>query len=262
MSAFGFDKLSSRWRIRADLVAQTGLRVGAGKNLDAVATNLPLMRDGNGDPYLPGSSLKGALRSGLERVLRGINSKDLHSCDPLSEETACAPAFRVDKGQRVKVSYKFEDLEKLLCPACKLFGSREMAGRIFIRDLRRTFGSPAEVRDGVGIDRDLRTASPGVKYDLEVMPPGTRFALEVLLENTDDLLRSLALVGLDLIDQGEIRLGGMSSRGLGWVKLENVEIEATTPALLLSADPKGRYLKKKWDVELAEARNVLAKLAA
>ena len=36
-----FERLHDRYQLKADLVAVTGLRVGGGKSVDAVATNDP-----------------------------------------------------------------------------------------------------------------------------------------------------------------------------------------------------------------------------
>lgn len=260
MSTLTFDTLTSRWRLWGQLVAESGLRIGAGKDLGAAATDLPLLRDGNGDPYLPGSSFKGALRSGLERVLRGVNSPRLRACDPF--EAPCAPSFHEEEGRRVPVQYDLAALEEKLCRTCQIFGSQHLAGRIYILDLRHREGGPAELRDGVGIDRDLGTAASGVKYNLEVLPPGSRFDFELMLENADDVQRALVWVGLDLVNAGEIRLGGLTSRGLGRVRLEVAGLSRADAGSLLLAEPEKRYSAKSWEDELAAARQRLAAVAA
>lgn len=67
-----FDTLHNRLRVTANLVAQTALRIGAGRASDVVSNDLPVLRDGRNRPFVPGASLKGAFRSQLEALLRAI----------------------------------------------------------------------------------------------------------------------------------------------------------------------------------------------
>lgn len=226
-----FDKLLSRYRITADLEAASALRVGAGKSFDVAATDQPLIRDGLGRPYIPGSSLKGALRSGLEQTLRGLGSEKLKSCD-LFEEPCIKAA---DRGRNSK-GLPFDQVQARICDVCGLFGSPFLAGRIFIHDLPQKSpdtSPPSEIRDGVGINRDLRTAQRGIKYDYEAVSPGTRFEMEILLENANEVQRALTFKLLEFLDEGQILLGGLTSRGLGRVRLRDVKVEHTDAARLL-----------------------------
>ena len=106
--------------------------------------------------------------------------------------------------------------------------------RVFIHDLPCLGGAPTEVRDGVAIHRDLGTVHGNLKYDVEVVPVGSRFRLEMVLENADEVRRALVLQTLELLHQGEILLGGLTSRGLGRVRLENRSIERTDAGRLLA----------------------------
>ncbi len=227
-----FERFTERYRLRAQLETVTALRVGAGKRFEAAATDQPVIRDGLGRPYLPGSSLKGALRAGLERTLRGLDRDDLWACD-LFEKPCTEPLQeRQKRGEEVPLA----DVQETVCPACGLFGSSFLAGRIFLHDLPIDEASsrPPEVRDGVGITRDLRTAQGGIKYDFEAVPPGTRFHLEMLLENVDEIQLALALKALELLDAGQILLGGLTTRGLGRVRLRQPELGRIDAAALLA----------------------------
>ena len=65
-----FDKFHNRLRIDAVLVAETGLHIGAGEDsYQPTAINGSVLRDASGQPYIPGSSLKGVLRAFLASVL-------------------------------------------------------------------------------------------------------------------------------------------------------------------------------------------------
>jgi len=52
-----------------DLVCETGLHIGAGKgSLEIGGADNPVVKDAYGRPYVPGSSLRGRLRSLLEQA--------------------------------------------------------------------------------------------------------------------------------------------------------------------------------------------------
>ena len=231
-----FDRLSTRYRIQALLVTETGLRIGAGKSLDVATSDQPVIRDGLNRLFLPGSSLKGVLRSGLEAVLRGLDDERFPACDPFLE--LCTQEL-AERAQKARKSVDPDDVLQEICIVCGLFGSPHLAGRVFVADLplAEQALSRTEVRDGVGIDRDRKVAQtdPPAKFDHEVVPPGTAFKLEMLLENVDDPIQlGLVLKTLELLDTGEIRLGGMTSRGLGRVSLAERRLERTDAGRLLA----------------------------
>ena len=64
--------VKSRYRISGDLVLVTALHLGGGRN-PAKGTDSPIMRDGFARPFIPGSSLKGALRTTVERIVPNLN---------------------------------------------------------------------------------------------------------------------------------------------------------------------------------------------
>lgn len=258
---FSFEKLRSRYRLKADLVAASGLRVGAGKSFDAAATDQPVIRDALGRPYIPGSSLKGVLRSGLEAILRSLDRRDLWACETFeSSKQRCVGDSEQDRQRSNRRELLgLDEVLRRSCTACSLFGSQFLAGRVFIHDLPWTGGAPTEVRDGVGIHRDLGTAQPKIKYDVEVVPVGTRFRLEMLLENVDEVRLALVLQTLQLLDQGDLLLGGLTTRGLGRVQLENRSLERTDAARLLSG--KG-YKQLDYDAELETAGQRLLEVLA
>ena len=254
-SLASFEKLKVRYVLEADLVAKTGLRVGAGKSLDAAATNLPIMRDALGRPFIPGSSVKGVLRSGLESALRGLGSPALRACDPFaaladrSEPVGYDPdrdhllrtcerttILKRDADGRIDSSRELGWILENTCTVCGLFGSPSLGGRVFVHDLPMVGVAHTEVRDGVGLDRDLGTAATGAKYDVEVVPPGTRFGMELLLENVDEIQLALVLRCLRMLDEGELLLGGMTSRGLGRVKVDQPKLKRTTARRLLTGE--------------------------
>jgi len=90
-----------------------------------------------------------------------------------------------------------------------------------------------QIRDGVGIDRDLGTARSGIKYDFEVVVPGTHFGVEILAENMDDWELGFLLVILRIWEQGGLPIGGKSTRGPGWGKLQGLTLRRVEASTLL-----------------------------
>jgi CRISPR/Cas system CSM-associated protein Csm3 (group 7 of RAMP superfamily) len=97
---------------------------------------------------------------------------------------------------------------------------------------------PTEIRDGVGINRDLRTAQRGIKYDFEAVPPGSAFRMEMLLENANPVQWALVLKLLRLLDKGQILIGGLTTRGLGRLRFKEgtVVLERTDAMRLLDGN--------------------------
>src|SRR5919205_1694031 len=61
-------KLIGKLVLEADLTCETGLHIGAGKgSLEIGGADNPVVKDAFGRPYIPGSSLRGKLRSLLEQ---------------------------------------------------------------------------------------------------------------------------------------------------------------------------------------------------
>src|SRR3954465_8561228 len=91
-----FHRLEQRLPLSGALVTRPALRIGSGGGGELDAVDLPVLRDATGYPFIPGSSLKGPLRSTVEALLRGADhgrAAGLWACDPLIEkegpERAC-----------------------------------------------------------------------------------------------------------------------------------------------------------------------------
>ena len=55
--------------LEGDMTCETGLHVGAGKgSLEIGGSDNPVVKDAFGRPYVPGSSLRGKIRSLLEQA--------------------------------------------------------------------------------------------------------------------------------------------------------------------------------------------------
>lgn len=231
-----WDTLVRRVVVRGRLVARTGLHIGdGGRSADPTALDDSVIRAPDGNPFIPGSSLKGAVRSFLERLAAARAGWLMGEHDG-----TCAHAMEQrdwDTWVREQAQGEADRIYAALCPACRLLGAPHYAGRLQVRDLPAVPGSgpghwerPGHwrvrlgERNGVGIHRDTGTAASGVLYDFQVVPPGTAFALELLLENPADAEWHNALVALVALARGDIPLGGKVTRGLGAVALTEVQI--------------------------------------
>jgi CRISPR-associated RAMP protein (TIGR02581 family) len=225
-----FERFDSRIDLNGRLTLLTGLHIGTGGSHAVTGSDNPVVRDGRGLPYVPGSSFKGALRSTVEALLRAISStpgREPWACDPLDEEGRCVTAADV----REKDDQEVSDLVQRsvaeggkACTVCRLFGSPWLASKVKVKDLYVSNGEGwpgrTEVRDGVAIDRDTETVAGGRKYDFEVIPSGVSFDLHIVIDNADTRELGLLFLGLREFEAGRVPLGGKVSRGLGGVRIE------------------------------------------
>lgn len=229
------DRLHHRYSLRGAVVFDGAVHVGTGEMGGVLsATDMPVARDGQGLPYLPGSSLRGALRAGVESLLRGLSRSELRVCDPFdtgekSQDRSCSERIKDARAERA--DFKEDEAFTLAwdnsCEVCKLFGSSFLASRVRIADLplaSELDEAPIYVRDGVGLDRDLRTASRRILYSFEAVSVGARFDLKIDFENAEPYEMGLLLVGLDLFKDGLAAVGGKRSRGLGAAGVEDLVV--------------------------------------
>ncbi len=199
---------------------------------NATGTDLPFVltyRSGKeeGEPYLPGSSLKGVLRSHAERLSRTF-APQARICDPhLHVAERGRESSRVQfcgdqlHPKRDDTPLQSHELYKRSCPICRTFGSTVYRGRLAIGDAYLVPGQKhvIERRDGVGIDRFTGGASRGVKFEMEVLTSG-QFRTRMRIENFEDWqLGLLALLTRDLEDKF-ISIGHSTTRGLGRLKAQ------------------------------------------
>lgn len=221
---------------RFRLTCETGLHIGAGKSADLAGSDLPVIRDAAGRPLVPGSSLRGILRSGVEAICLslGLDSvRDLApGIPPAANGSPADPAAAFETQWR-----KLTLVERLFGKVAEKGGGFSYGSRLQISDAVSLEDVAVELRDGVGIDRETRTAATGVKYDLEVVPAGTRFHGRIRLKNPADYELGLVAQALSMLDQGALLLGGKSARGLGWVKVEVLAPRTLDAATLLAGPP-------------------------
>lgn len=213
--------------LSATLHCETGLRIGATESTIAIGgVDNPVLRNAiTNQPYIPGSSLKGKLRSLLERryELRQNWAIDrgriqVHVCEQPEEYAACpvCPVFGVAAPQRAR----WFCLSRLRVPDVVLTdASRERLERV-ATDLPYT-----EVKTEVAIDRITSAAVP---RPMERVPAGAEFgpARFTLFRYAGDDVRShlgVLLEGLQLLEADY--LGSAGSRGSGRITFRNIALE-------------------------------------
>lgn len=263
--------LQNRYVFTGQLLMTTGLHIGGGK-VTLSASDSPVVLTPDGLPYIPGSSLKGSLRSTTEKLVAGLPEElgltTCGLCEGMQSETcATARAEAIFKQRRQARDAKearriIEEERGTLCHTCQLFGSPFAAGRIVVSDLgllEESWSTAIQIRDGVAIDRDTETARPSLKYDFEVVPASTRFQMRLVLENATEIDLRLLSIGLSEFISGYGSIGGFRTRGLGGCLLDELKIYKLD---LANPDPAIRqsnlriYLKRK----LAESESGLAEV--
>lgn len=222
--------LKKKHRLTASLVFDTAWRIGSGEEGETMS-DLGVVIDPKGQPVLPGSSLKGKLRSTCETLSHALG---LSAC-MLNHDASgvkCTSDVKYyhdirdayEQALQTGVQERLQWIKEHTCDVCKLFGSPMQASRLWISDGMLTeWASVVQVRDGVVIDRDSQTAVNGLKYDYEVIPPSSQFELCIDLENPTD--QDMALLGVALFEwHAGSSIGGFTSRGLGRFHLENIRL--------------------------------------
>ncbi len=206
-------------RIRAILLAKTGLRIGMSRDQMAIGDlDNPVIRNPLTDePYIPGSSLKGKLRYLLEWSLGGdyiLKAQERHVFassnpdDPVARICGLAPE---NDEKALKVARERGPTRLLVRDAYLTPDSKEELERTVARG-----GYLTEIKQEGFIPRLGGNANPRTT---ERVPAGSRFAASMTYRVLDDkdevyfqkyLMRALELLELD-------GLGGHISRGYGQV---------------------------------------------
>jgi CRISPR-associated RAMP protein (TIGR02581 family) len=209
-----FDRLINRYVIRARLQAEGALHIGTG--VADVNTDAPFIRMGNA-AYIPGSSLRGVLRSTAERLWHAIRPGQGYCISFQTPDGACDT--RIDDSRHLETKANQHTLQ--FCPMCRFFGSTAIASRFKITDAVQFAGKLKEPvrRDGVGIDRDTETARDQIKYDFETLEPGCGFEITMQVENAGDQDKAILYMLLVEMKNG-VDVGGKRSRGLGRIVLQ------------------------------------------
>ena len=181
----------------------------------AVTDPAPLTAVGKLSFFVPGSSMRGAWRSHLERILRSFETDTAKICDPLEEDereadASCSRVLTLCEDLRVPYSQS--------CPVCRLFGSTMQASRISIGDGEVDRKQPGRLvqREHVRINR--RTGAVGGAPLKFFALQETRFHVDVRLRNFE--LSHVVMLGMLLTDLklSNVPLGSGKNKGYGKVR--------------------------------------------
>jgi len=218
-------KFAGKLFLNTSILIQTGLHIGtSSEGMEIGGVDNPVIRDSiTKEPYIPGSSLRGKLRSLLEKNEGAIQNRKIgqayiHVCEDINEFVKC--------------------------PVCKIFGvSGDLqkhkdrvltTSRLLVRDVKMTAESKYQLEDAnintlseikweVAIDRITSAASP---RNIERVPAGTVFSpsemVFTLYDPADLQLFAHVVEGLQLLEDDY--LGGSGSRGSGKVVFKDINL--------------------------------------
>jgi CRISPR-associated RAMP protein (TIGR02581 family) len=223
-----FLELKNRYVLHGRLHGEEGLHIGSG--VPSTKSDSPFLRQG-GQPFLPGSSLRGVLRSTVERMAQTLFPG--RCCILFDEQSAAASCVAGTKKERERFEQATaEEFDKIrselrVCAICGLFGSTLTASKLKVSDALPAAPVVAK-RDGVGIDRDTETARDKLKFDYEVLERGCDFKFSIHLENGEHSDFALLYMAIKEMEHG-VEVGGRRARGLGRVMLTGYEVEYFDP---------------------------------
>ncbi|HLH43611.1 MAG TPA: type III-A CRISPR-associated RAMP protein Csm3 [Bryobacteraceae bacterium] len=227
-------KLVGKLILTADLHCETGLHIGAGKgSLEIGGADNPVVKDAFGLPYIPGSSLRGKLRSLLENAM-GLTSPSelvylskrrgqevrIHQSDRPDDEICLLFGRNPGRMERVEG----EALESAAAsPARLTVYDAPLDPDSITPQMRENLDDEiTEVKSENAIDRITSQSNPRT---LERVPARARFRVRMVLDvlcEEDKALPPRLLEGLRLLEDDA--LGGGGSRGSGRVRFSNVRL--------------------------------------
>ena len=225
-------QLHGRIILEGDIKALTGLHIGGSPGALAIGgVDLPVIRNPvDQTPYIPGSSIKGKMRSLWEKVNNSPQN------------------MRIGKGVKIHVCEKKADYDD--CPVCQIYGvpgdkEASFPTRIVVRDVSLDAASLAaaktdlpysEVKWEATIDRITSAAVP---RQIERVPAGAIFNDMQIVFNIyeeADRKRFLDVITALLLVEDDY-LGGHGSRGSGRVAFKNLTITCKPAATYSDPNP-------------------------
>lgn len=210
-------QLEHIYEITGQIELLSGLHIGAGKGaIEIGGMDSPVMKHPfTQEPYIPGSSLKGKLRSLLEMVFA---PEHIQQNGGPSEKGDFAVMFGSANNSATEQERKESGPTRIILRDALMNEQdrhRFQAGRL-----------PMEEKNEVAINRLTGTAQDGALRNMERVPSGVRFDFVLSLRQfTGDGEKYLDYVwkGLRLVELDGI--GGSVSRGSGQVRFINLKCD-------------------------------------
>lgn len=206
--------LTKHVRIHGTLTCKTGLRIGgAAEEVEVGGMDNPIIRDPVTQyPYVPGSSLKGKLRSLMEYKLGKIDERG-RPCGCARSDCLVCTVF----GPHMRQQHDLGPSRIIVRDAPLSEESIPALNQLLEHGLPR-----AEVKTENIIDRRTGIAARGGLRSMERVPAGTKFDMEIILRifagDDEKAIVGFVRQGLDLL--GKEFLGGSGTRGYGWVEVD------------------------------------------
>src|SRR5882724_8058127 len=227
-------KLIGKLILEGEMTCETGLHVGAGKgSLEIGGSDNPVVKDAFGRPYVPGSSLRGKIRSLLEQSTglavpselvflsrRKGQEVRIHQSDRRDDEICLL--FGRNPGRLERVSGEALESSTATPARLTLYDAPLITESITPQMRENMDDELTEVKSENAIDRITSQANPRT---LERVPAGARFhfrvVMDVLCPEDRELLPRL-VEGLRLLEDDS--LGGGGSRGSGRVNMSGLTL--------------------------------------
>jgi CRISPR-associated protein Csm3 len=221
--------------LSGDLHCETGLHIGAGKgSLEIGGADNPVVKDAFGLPYIPGSSLRGKVRSLLENAMGLTSPAELvylskrrgqevriHQSDRPDDEICLLFGRSPGRVERVEGGETGEN--RAASPARLTIYDAPLEQESITAQMRENLDDEiTEVKSENAIDRITSQANPRT---LERVPAGARFKVRMVLDvlcEEDKALAARVIEGLRLLEDDA--LGGGGSRGSGRVRFANLKL--------------------------------------
>jgi CRISPR-associated protein Csm3 len=242
----------------------TGIHIGTGKEVMEIGgVDTPVVRDPlTREPYLPGSSLKGKLRSLLEKQEFATKGAEIGVEGFFSSIIGSG-------GQRIR----HHECNNTACTICRLFGASKdryikesRPARLFVSDAHMTAKSKKELEQiDTGLyltelkfentlDRITAAASP---RQIERVPRGTEFNFTLTYtqgeeKTTGEFRSDLKGIFNSLLLLQDDGIGGSVSRGYGRVGLKNFVLRHRSLSYYKEGDKKGETIVHQGEEELRD----------
>src|SRR5450432_3542058 len=227
-------KLIGKLILEGEMRCETGLHVGAGKgSLEIGGSDNPVVKDAFGRPYVPGSSLRGKIRSLLEQstglavpselvFLKRRKGQEvrIHQSDRPDDEICLL--FGRNPGRMERVQGESLDTSQATPARLAVFDAPLNPESITAQMRENLDDELTEVKSENAIDRITGQANPRT---LERVPMGARFRVRMVLDvlcEEDKALAARLFEGLRLLEDDA--LGGGGSRGSGRVRFANLKL--------------------------------------
>ncbi len=203
------DNIKERIYIKGNLQLVSPLVIGSGQDEN---TDIDLIRDWTGTPFIPGTAIAGAIRHYLDGIL---------------------------------------DKELVLT----VFGKKEKDSTqslISFYDALLIGNPKIQIRDGVRLKHETKTAQDQAKYDYEILEPGQQFCFkaELVIREKDlpdtDRIKDLLYLMLNALKKKKISFGAKTRRGFGVVSLCDEKVLCLN---MSKPDDVQKWIDFTWDFE-------------